>query len=226
MSQDIYKVLTRCIDQFYAELKGKNIFYQRVLSGHVTVEEFALFIKNVSFLTAQTPEHLEAARQAAEEKGLKTLARFFKAKRLEEADHEKWGEADLAGIQARHLKQKQDPDVLPEMKSFVEANAASIRKDPFLYFVYILFAEYFTVIAGPECLAAVERSTKIPRELMSIIDKHAELDKDHVQDWGKQAKQVGLVQAQEPYYIEALQGVFERYSRFATALSRSRSKAA
>ena len=226
MSDQIYEVLTRHIEKFYAGLKRDNVFYKRVLSAQVTVEEFALFIKNVSYLTAQSPVHLELARAAAEAKGLKTLARFFKAKRIEESGHDQWGEADLAGIQARHMQQKHDADVLPEMKAFVEANVESIKQDPYLYFVYVLFAEYFTVIAGPECQSAVERSTKIPRSLMSIIDKHAELDKDHVHDWGKQAKQVGLAMAQEKAYLATLDGVFERYSRFATALSRSHAKAA
>ncbi|MCX6128119.1 MAG: hypothetical protein NTX25_03530, partial [Proteobacteria bacterium] len=109
--------------------------------------------------------------------------------------------------------------VTSEMQTFVKANQAMIEKDPFGYFIYVLYAEYFTVLAGPPCLAAIEKNCKIPMSLMSIIGKHAELDRDHVQDWALDAQNVGLRRDHLAKYQEILQDIMFRYEIFCEALS-------
>jgi hypothetical protein len=101
-----------------------------------------------------------------------------------------------------------------------------IRRDPFEYFIYVLYAEYFTVLAGPACLAALEKNNQIPPSMMTIIGKHAELDQHHVAEWAKEAQTVGLRPDQTADYREVLDEIMDRYALFCEALSRPHEKAA
>lgn len=226
MASTLYDQLTQRIAAHFQKLKSQNIFYQRIFSGQLTVDELVLFIKNVSYLTSYTPVHLNMAQDAAEKRGLKHLAAYFKAKKKEEAGHDQWGENDIQGIAASFPVSIKNLPVLPEMKTYVAANEDLIKKDPYLYFVYILFAEYYTVIAAPESLSAIEKHCKVPKDLVSIISNHAELDKHHVEEWAEEAREVGIDPQRSREYLEALEQIFKRYDAFCQALSRSHAKAA
>lgn len=226
MEASIYSILTNRIDRFFAEMKANNSFYQRIFSGEISHEEIARFVKNVTFLTAHTPHHLQLAVKMASEKSDKKLTRYYKAKLHEEVGHDQWGESDLKQLNERFSLKDGNTDVLSEMKDYVAANERMIADDPLHYFVYILFAEYYTVIAGPECLEAIKRSKNVPREMMSIIDKHAELDKDHVHEWSQQARVIGLKVEDASVYLKVLEKILKRYDSFAKALSGTHAKAA
>jgi hypothetical protein len=44
----------------------------------------------------------------------------------------------------------------------------------------MLFAEYYTVLAAPAWLDALEKRCAIPRSFVSVIANHIELDREHV----------------------------------------------
>lgn len=220
MSDGLYRILTKAIAQHFQDLKQHNLFYQRIFSGSITVEEFASFIKNVSYLTAHTPLHLSRAIKSAETQGFSNLSRYFQRKYTEETGHHLWGESDLREIESRFGVQQASIPISNQMKSYIKGNEELIDRDPFLYFVYILFAEYFTVIAAPESLLAVQKSCKIPKEMMTIIANHAELDKDHIQQWALEARAVGLDPSKESHYMRGLQEIMQRYDHFCHELSR------
>jgi hypothetical protein len=217
---NLYKIFTEETDAFFAHLKANNLFYQRIKSGAIQVNEFASFLRNVSFLTTYTPVHLVLAERVAKERGLSKLAQYFKDKRGEEVEHHRWGDADVEALK-KHFKVPDEAiGITQEMKEFIHGNEGLIHRDPFAYFVYILFSEYFTVIAGPECLAAVEKHARIPQDMMTIIGRHAELDRHHVKHWADESVDVGLPAADVMSYQAALREVMDRYSRFAESISR------
>ncbi len=220
MANSLYDQLTKRIAQHFEQMKTKNTFYQRIFTGKLTVDELVLFIKNVSYLTSYTPVHLKMAHDVAQSKSLHQLAAYFKSKQKEEQGHDEWGKQDIQGIASQFAVSIQNVPVLSEMKSYVLANESMIKKDPFLYFVYILYAEYYTVIAGPESLAAIEKHCKVPQDLVSIISNHAELDKYHVEDWAQEARDVGLDPKSLPIYLTNLDEILQRYDNFCQALSR------
>ncbi|HYX33241.1 MAG TPA: hypothetical protein VE954_09015 [Oligoflexus sp.] len=223
---NLYQIFTQETDTFFAYLKEHNLFYRRIVTGAIQVNEFASFLRNVSFLTTYTPVHLVIAERVAKERGLTQLAQYFKDKRGEEVEHHRWGDADVAALKA-HFKVPDDAiGITKEMKDFIQGNEKLIHRDPFSYFVYILFSEYFTVIAGPECLAAVEKHARIPQDMMTIIGRHAELDKHHVKHWIDESVDVGLPAAEVMSYQSALREVMDRYSLFAESISRPYVKAA
>ncbi|HEX5035315.1 MAG TPA: hypothetical protein VFW62_12620, partial [bacterium] len=67
-------------------------------------------------------------------------------------------------------------------RRLVEYIGQVIEQDPLLYLTYVLFSEYFTVIAGPEWLALLEKNCGIPASSMSVVGKHSELDKEHTRE--------------------------------------------
>lgn len=222
----IYQNLTQHIQDYFETLKHDNSFYQRIFTGSLTSPELTRFLQNVSFLTAHTPQHLTLAIKVAKTKGHQELALYFERKRREEVGHDQWGVDDVAALQERfHLSQDQ-LGIVHEMQTFVAHNEAMIRLDPFHYFIYVLYAEYFTVLAGPACITAIEANQKIPPGMMTIISKHAELDQHHTADWAEEAILVGLNPAHCPEYRKVLDGIMDRYSLFCEALTRSHEKAA
>lgn len=226
MTKMLYEQLTKRISRHFGEMKAHNEFYKRIFSGQLTVEELVLFIKNVSYLTSYTPTHLKLAHATAQARSLPELAAYFKSKQKEEVGHDQWGENDIQGIAKTFPISIQNVPVLPEMKSYILENEKLIKKDPYLYFVYILFAEYYTVIAGPESLAAIEKHCKVPKDLVSIIANHAELDQYHVEEWADEANEVGLDEKQIATYLAALDEIMQRYHIFCQALSRRHAKVA
>lgn len=222
----IYPNLTRHIQSFFRSLKKNNSFYQRVFNGSLTPAELTQFLQNLSFLTAHTPQHLKLAQATAAAQGQHALARYFEQKFGEEVDHDQWGIEDVEALQKRFQVTADQLGILPEMRAFIAGNEALIRRDPFQYFIYVLYAEYFTVVAGPACLAAIEKNNKIPQSMMTIIGKHAELDQHHVAEWAYEAEKVGLKPEHCAEYRMVLDGIMERYVSFCEALSRPHEQAA
>ncbi|HET9237170.1 MAG TPA: hypothetical protein VFO10_07960 [Oligoflexus sp.] len=222
----IYQNLTQHIQDYFKTLKRTNSFYQRIFNGTLTAAELACFLQNVSFLTAHTPEHLTLAATTARAQGHEPLAHYFEEKFREEVGHDQWGIEDVAALRKRFPITQDQIGIVSEMQVLVASNEAMILRDPFQYFIYILYAEYFTVLAGPTCVRAIENNSKIPPGMMTIISKHAELDQHHIAEWAKDAEEVGLNSAHCAAYRKVLDGIMDRYSLFCEALTRPHEKAA
>jgi len=226
LSMTVYQNLTQHIQKFFRSLKKDNPFYRRVFEGTLTATELTKFLQNVSFLTAHTPQHLKLAQSIAAAEGHQALAHYFEVKLGEEVGHDQWGAEDVKALQARFQVNTDQLGILPEMRAFIASNEDMIRRDPFHYFIYVLYAEYFTVLAGPACLAAIEKNSQIPKSMMTIIGKHAELDQHHVAEWAEEAQKLGLSLEQASAYCKVLDGIMERYANFCNALSHIHEKAA
>jgi hypothetical protein len=222
----IYQNLTEHIQNHFRTLKRNNSFYQRIFNGQLTAAELTRFLQNVSFLTAHTPEHLTLAVTTARAQGHEQLALYFEEKRREEVGHDQWGAEDVAALKKRFQITQDQIAIVPEMQVLVASNQAMILRDPFQYFIYVLYAEYFTVLAGPACVTAIEKNQRIPPGMMTIISKHAELDQHHVAEWAKDSEKVGLNPSDCAAYRRVLDGIMDRYSLFCEALTRPYEKAA
>jgi hypothetical protein len=177
-------------------------------------------------LTAHTPEHLTLAVTTARAQGHEQLALYFEEKRREEVGHDQWGAEDVAALKKRFQITQDQIEIVPEMQVLVASNQAMIIRDPFQYFIYVLYAEYFTVLAGPACVKAIEKNQQIPPGMMTIISKHAELDQHHIADWAKDSEKVGLNPSDCAAYRRVLDGIMDRYFLFCEALTRPYEKAA
>jgi hypothetical protein len=67
----------------------------------------------------------------------------------------------------------------PSMEALVRTLELEIHRDPTSYVGYVIFVEYFTVIAGPAWLSLLTERCRLPLSVLSVVDHHVELDREH-----------------------------------------------
>lgn len=219
------KELMARIDAYHAECFKTNPFFRAARNGTVSVEDFKRFLANIHHLISHTPIHLHAARQSAMHKGLLPLAGYYKTKLGEEEGHDEWSAADLEGLKARGASNATTADVTPGLHAMLRHNEINIDKDPALYLSHILFAEYFTVIATPPMVDELEKNCGLPRELMSVVRNHAELDKEHVAEWQEEIPKLVNETKQRKAMLASLERTIECYHSFCSDLLQKRKAA-
>lgn len=164
-------------------IKTADSFNMSVLNGTATAETIADFLINIHYLVNHTPKHIKLACELT--KDYPELNNFFKEKFVKEQGHYEWAMENLKKVNKRIDDETFDPQITSSMRNFVSNIETIIRRDPYLYFPYIFFAEYLTVIYGPEFNEALVHKCGFEPESMNVITNHAELDQEHVNDWAK-----------------------------------------
>jgi hypothetical protein len=204
------------IDAFADDVRKTSRLLQLARTGKLSPHALGRYLRSIHYLLLHTPIHLSLAERCAIERGHPDLARYFALKRDEETGHDRWAEADIARLTDRFgVVVPEDP--MPAMKVLVDANASTIRENPVLYLAYILFAEYFMVVIGPEWLRAVREKCGVPESLMSAIGNHVELDQDHVEEGCAEIDTLVDVRCAREMR-EALRGMTRRFSAFCDEL--------
>lgn len=180
----------RLVDQIKHEVEAyrdylltDDPFLSAVSQGKATPLLLKHFIENVRYLVEHTPKHLLRATKLADKQGNPALAEFFRHKLDEEAGHDKWAEDDLKIVEAMSAEPLPDVSIDPKMESLLEHIEATIDSDPTCYLAYILFTEYLAVLVGPELTRGLEEKCGFPKKSLTVIENHAELDKEHVSEW-------------------------------------------
>jgi len=169
------------VEDYYRGLRVRSPFLQRASQGTVSPYMVAIYVSNLRFLFAQTPEFLKKSIERAHQARLPELATFYQEKWREEQGHDKWAEDDLVHI-SEMFGVKGELALSCHVKNLVKYLFETIEQDPLLFLSYIFFAEYLTILAGPELLYLLETKCGIPKRMVSAIGNHAELDKDHVDE--------------------------------------------
>lgn len=166
-----------CAEQ---ELLHNPIFRETRL-GHLTESHLGFYHFNLKYIMAKTPGHLKLAAQMAAELGELDCAESFQKRIPEEMGHDLWAAQDLASLNLNPAV-KARLHVLPAIKKLNEFILTAIKADPLNYAVYALWAEYFTVLVVPPFVADLEKYCGISPQVMTVLTRHAEIDKDHVAD--------------------------------------------
>jgi pyrroloquinoline quinone (PQQ) biosynthesis protein C len=148
--------------------------------GHVSPETASFYLSNARYLVGHTLGHTELARRCAQEQGRTELARYYARKVEEETGHDRWAEADLETMSDLFgTGAGESPSsALVEQMAYLEQ---AIRAEPASYLAYALHAEYFTVLVGPEWVSMLDQRCGVPERTMTVVTRHVELDKAHVQ---------------------------------------------
>lgn len=168
------------IARYAVEMQRQNPLFTLARDGALTADCVARYLANVHEVVRHTPIYLARARARARALGHDALAAHYAGKLDEEVGHDEWAEQDLALVASQTLRVV-DRATLPAIRSLLGYLGELIDEDPTLYLAYILFTEQLVVILGPEWLELLERRCGIPRTSMTVIDRHAELDKEHVE---------------------------------------------
>ena len=171
--------LQKEIEEFAHKQRRENALLARARRGQLSPQAFAKYLASVQYLVKHTPVHLEAARRSAEALGDRALASHYANKVEEERGHDEWAADDLERVR-RWFGVQTDGEPLAAMRALVDYLGARVTREPKSYLAYILLAEYFTVLMGPEWLETLEQRCGIPIEAASVVAKHVSLDRDHV----------------------------------------------
>lgn len=174
---DIALNIKNKIEDFAGHMIESNALFLNAKSGSFTKETMSKYLKNIHYLVQQTVPNLQLALKLSKEKNKdEKLVHFFREKIDEEMGHDKWAEEDLKNFP------ESDHFISSEMKELLEYIKDRIEKDPTNYLPYIMLTEYFTVLTAEEWIKNLENNCHISREHLSVIDKHQELDKEHIKD--------------------------------------------
>jgi pyrroloquinoline quinone (PQQ) biosynthesis protein C len=174
----ISEALRKDIDE-YAQALRRSPLLEDAKAGRVTPAVVGRYLASIHYLLTQTPIHLALAQERALGHGRAALVRYYQQKLLEEQGHHHWAEADQSRL-AELFGEVAVQNPAPTMIALVRNTRAIIERDPILYLAYILFAEYFTVVIGPEWITALDEHCGIPISALTAVSQHVELDKHHV----------------------------------------------
>lgn len=162
-------------------MRVENPFFVAASEGKVTPRAAARYVENLRYAFALTPVCLSRARAVAAARGLHELADFFERKLAEEAGHDAWAVDDL-----QRLGEAKGADCegysVSAFSELATLLLELIDRDPRLYLVYIFFAEYVTVLLGSELLEQLQSRCGIPRDLLTSLGRHVELDAHHADE--------------------------------------------
>lgn len=162
-------------------LRERNPLPRKAREGTLTLQQFHDYLNNLVYFFRHTVIHFAIARDRSAELGRDDLVAFFDEKIREETGHERWALNDLR----RSGKVQDDVDlsrVAPATHRLLAYSVDLIERDPELFLAYMFYHEYMTVLGGPQLLADLEERCGIPREQVSAIAFHVELDQHHVED--------------------------------------------
>lgn len=211
-------ILLRGIERCAIELTNHPLM-QRAEHGNVAPRTVARYLSSVHYLVQHTPLHLKLALASARNSGDTQLIQYFERKLEEEQGHDRWAEADIA-----QLSQKFQLDNVPEpslaMKALVAFVEERLRSEPASYVVYVLFAEYITVLVGPAWTSALQRHCGIPSDALSVVTRHAILDQEHVASALSEIEPL-LSGANPDRMLEMLEQSIRHFREFCDDLARS-----
>ncbi len=171
------QALAATVESFHRHWRAENPLFFQVSSGQFNNDKAGKYLKSILYIITHTPIHLKKAAQVAAERNLPELEAFFKEKLHEEDGHDAWAKDDLkAG--GHDYSTGEVTQTIQQLVAYLDH---LIEHDPTHYIAYILFAEYFTVLAGPELVELLVERCGLKRSQFSVIDNHAELDKAHIQ---------------------------------------------
>jgi len=143
--------------------------------GGLTPRAVALYLTSLQELFEQSQLNLKAAWHSAEAQGHAALAEYFRHKVSEEHGHERWAASDLQkmpGSAAQGLAPA------PASQRLAQLQQQLLARHPMCFVVYVVWAEYLTVLLGDEWLDALA-VCGYERSAVSAVSNHVEADRAH-----------------------------------------------
>jgi|SoiMethySBSTD1v2_1073268.scaffolds.fasta_scaffold00686_20 hypothetical protein len=207
------------IEAYANRTLSSNRLFGMARAGSVSHKALLAYLFNVRYLIQHTPPCLERARARSAARGWNALAAYYAGKAEDEYGHDRWADNDVASVR-ENLGLEPPTRPARAMVELVTFLGDLIDVHPQRYLAYILFAEYFTVLAGPAWLAALERNCGIPSEWLTSISKHAELDRLHVSEAGREIDVLLPDPLELPGLTETLRRSMDYFDRFCDELGR------
>lgn len=166
------------IERLTAQLRERSPMLSIASAGRFSPRALALYLESLRYLFQQSQRNLQLASEVTQLNGDPRLAVHFAQKAAEERGHDAWAATDLSQLPAAATH------VLEPLQSVVrlaELQRSLLSRHPLLFFVYALWAEYFTVLVGDEWIEALRHSGYRPDQL-SAIRNHTIADREHARE--------------------------------------------
>jgi hypothetical protein len=168
------------IERYAEGVRRKNPLFTKAVEGTLTPGHVASYLENVRYLIQHNCQSIAIAQNRARDMGDLELADHYAHRLAEEEGHDAWAEEDLATLAPR-LSTPPSGNILASMVELVTYVQSRARALPTALLAYLLFGEYLTVIIGPDWLRVLEERCGVGSGGMTVIAKHAELDRGHVE---------------------------------------------
>jgi hypothetical protein len=144
-------------------------------SGSLTPRAVALYLTTLQELFTQSQRNLHHARALSEALQLPELVAYFRGKTHEEHGHEQWAASDLT-----KLPTSVADGLVPAGGGMrlAQLQKALLEEHPMCFVVYVVWAEYLTVLLGDEWLDALA-VCGYERTALSAVSNHVEADRAH-----------------------------------------------
>lgn len=197
--------IKQSIEKYTINLQQNNLLLVKAQTGQLAQGNVTTYLYNLMYIFQQTTFYLSEAARRSRELGFMNLEKFLLDKIPEELGHDNWARQDLEtfGIQAPSVDKSK---LLSSTKELVKFVKDLIDEDPRLFLSYMVFVEYFTVLAGPQFLQDLETKCGIKKTSMTAIGNHEEADRHHSQEDFKIIDQVPY----DTHFIKTLEHTLEK----------------
>ena len=144
-------------------------------SGSLTPRAVALYLTSLQALFTHSQRNLHHARARSEALELPLLVEYFRGKAHEEHGHEQWAASDLSKLPLSAA------DGLAPARGgmrLAQLQRALLEEHPTCFVIYVVWAEYLTVLLGDEWLDALA-VCGYERAAMSAVSNHVDADRAH-----------------------------------------------
>lgn len=172
-----FGALVRESHDFATHLMESNVLFRRAAEGTLEQHHVAQFLENVRYLITFTVPHLTRAAELAKERGMPELAEAYREEIGEESGHEKWAESDLKQVEGKFGPVS--VSTMDAARKMVQYTREELETDPAVLMAYAFFIENLTLAIGPRLIGDFESKCGVPREMLSVIANHVQLDSGH-----------------------------------------------
>jgi hypothetical protein len=221
----IGSTLKREIELYAKSIAQSNQLFLAAASGALTPQHVELYVRGILFLIRGTMDVLRRAERRALAAGDRELAEHYRHKIHEEQGHDRWAERDLEHLPSSGAEygRNHSTTALGELLAYLNG---VVDQDPYLFLSYILWAEYSTVLLGPDWLQAIESKCGVPQSQITVVANHVELDREHTAEGVREIDALVTSQDKEVPMLEVLRRSICHFEKFTNEILSAESKAA
>lgn len=176
VSQTVSSAVQQTIERVTADLRASTPLADLARSGRFPPRALAFYLESLRYLFAQSELNVDRAIVTLRSRGELRYAEYFVEKIADERGHAAWAQRDLSQLSAAATRDIQPAQAVMRL---IELQRCLFERHPLYFVVYILWAEYFTVIVGDEWVEALAGSGYEQRQLSAVVN-HVEADREHV----------------------------------------------
>lgn len=139
------------------------------------------YLTTIQYLIRFTSTCLERAVVRCQGDDDAQLRALFAVKIPEEVGHEVWASNDIQ-ILRKHFGLAEPGRVLPGAEELAETFKEALESEPVAYLLYAVLTEYMTGCLGLATVEALSERCGIPREALTVLERHADLDAAHAHE--------------------------------------------